>query len=203
MENNLKTSFIPKIPVGIARAPMKVKEPFNLLYFIGTTLFILSVVVSLGFLIGKNILANMIGKQKAELTTKTSLFDHTLTEELSNLKTRMDSGEMLLKNHVALSSLFNVLQKDTLKTIQLKDFVYGVTADNRTVALKGEARNYAGLALQADSLTKEKNMQNPVFSDITLDDHGNVTFSFKATVLPPMISYEQKLSTVSPGPVNP
>ena len=57
------------------------------------------------------------------------------------------------------------------------------------VVLRGWAKSFNEVALQSDSFAGEKFIQEPIFSDINLDESGNILFSFSAILDPSLISY--------------
>ena len=49
------------------------------------------------------------------------------------------------------------------------------------------------LALQSDLFTQNKNLIDPVFSNLALDDRGNVVFDLEFSVDPSFVDYKQVL----------
>jgi len=66
--------------------------------------------------------------------------------------------------------------------------------------MNGVAVGYRSIALQSDLFsTKDigKNFIEPVFSNLTLDDKGNVIFDLEFSVDPSFVDYKQMLLTQS------
>jgi hypothetical protein len=66
------------------------------------------------------------------------------------------------------------------------------------VKMRGIAIGYRSVALQADLFTTKeegKNFIDPVFSNLTLDDAGNVLFDLEFALDPDFVDYKQTLLT--------
>ena len=59
--------------------------------------------------------------------------------------------------------------------------------------MKGVADGYLSIALQADLFGKNKNLIDPVFSNLALDDKGNVIFNLTFSVDKNFVNYKQVL----------
>jgi len=119
------------------------------------------------------------------------------------LNNRLISTESLLNRHVVISPLFDFLETATLKSVRFNDFLYNTNSGGVELLIKGQARGYADVALQSDVFNKSPYFENPVFSDLSLDERGNVTFTLRATINPELISYKKLLENevVVPAPV--
>jgi hypothetical protein len=53
------------------------------------------------------------------------------------------------------------------------------------------------VALQSDLFAQNKNLIDPVFSNLTLDDKGNVDFDLEFSVDPSFINYKKVLAAES------
>src|SRR3989338_7837824 len=63
------------------------------------------------------------------------------------------------------------------------------------VKMSGQAIGYRSIALQSDLFTKNKHFVDPVFSNLALDNSGNVLFDLDFSVDPSFIDYKQVLLT--------
>ncbi|MEK7187122.1 MAG: hypothetical protein AAB690_02395, partial [Patescibacteria group bacterium] len=97
---------------------------------------------------------------------------------------------------------FDFLESSTLKSVRFTDFSYGTSPAGVELVMKGQARSYAAVALQSDLFTKSSHFKNPVFSDLGLDESGNIIFTFRAIVNPNLISYQKQIEglTISAPP---
>ena len=63
--------------------------------------------------------------------------------------------------------------------------------------MSGVAIGYRSIALQSDLFAKNKNLIDPVFSNLTLDNSGNVVFDLEFSVDPNFVNYQQALMVQS------
>jgi hypothetical protein len=61
--------------------------------------------------------------------------------------------------------------------------------------MTGLAVGYSSVALQSDLFAKNKNLIDPVFSNLVLDEKGNVIFDLEFSVDPSFVDYKQMLLT--------
>jgi hypothetical protein len=81
-----------------------------------------------------------------------------------------------------------------MKTVRYTKFSYEVTEKGEiNIKMNGQALGYRYIALQSDLFSEEKNLINPVFSNLTLDDKSNVNFDLSFSVDPSLVDYEEKL----------
>ena len=110
--------------------------------------------------------------------------------ELKRLDTRLDTLDGLLKNHIAFSNFFSLLSNETLQSIRFTRFEYSYeSVDGPVVRLAGRASGYSSVALQSDVFGKSKYFHNPIFSDMTLDNEGNVIFNVSLIIDPVLLEY--------------
>jgi Tfp pilus assembly protein PilN len=105
-----------------------------------------------------------------------------------------------------MTPLFAFLEASTLRSVRFTDLGYNTSGETIELEMKGQARGYAALALQADAISNSQYFTDPIFSDLTLDDRGNVAFTFKAKVDPALVSFRQgveKAETPVAPPITP
>ncbi len=56
--------------------------------------------------------------------------------------------------------------------------------------MRGEAKNYAYVAVQSDILDADKYVLDHIFSNLSLDGVGNVTFDLFMTLDPTLVYYK-------------
>ena len=64
-----------------------------------------------------------------------------------------------------------------------------------TVKMSGLAVGYRSVALQADLFSKNKLFIDPIFSNLSLDNSGNVIFDLEFSVDPAFIDYDRVIKT--------
>ena len=125
-------------------------------------------------------------------------FEPAKISELQTLDKRLRASNQVLSHHVAVSPIFQVLQELTMKTVRYTSFSYTMPNDATgvvSVRMSGLAIGYRSVALQADLFTKNKNLIDPVFSNLQLDDRGNVIFDLTFSVDANFVNYKQKVLT--------
>lgn len=218
MEQNFQTSFIPKKPVVVQHAaPTRSVSIFTVLAF-----FVLLTVllVTGGLYLYKASLATNLKKMQSDLNLARSRFEPSKIAELQLLDRRLRASTEILSHHIAITPVFSALEAITMKTVRYTKFSYAfedkkdtrslgaagatgveaATGGKVIIKMSGQAVGYRSVALQSDLFsTKEegKNFIDPVFSNLSLDDKGNVLFDLEFAVDPAFVDYKQMLKTAS------
>jgi hypothetical protein len=199
MEPKFQSSFIPKGPLAttatVSSSVSKVSER-GLLGFLSTIVFIFTVVVAAGVFAYGFYLSSSISKMGSDLDSARTTLNPDSIKELTQLNSRLTLTAGLLNNHTVLSPLFDFLEASTLQSVRFTEFRYEDTDKGLRLNMKGLARGYSAIALQADILEKSKYIKDPVFSDLSLDDKGNVTFTFSALLDPSVVSYSKQIESI-------
>jgi len=196
MEQNFQTSFIPKKPIMTEEQSTPSKKPIGFLTLISIFIFLAVALASVGLYLYKGMLQKNITDMGTNLALAKERFEPAKINQLQVLGKRLESSNTLLSKHIAISPIFDTLQKLTIKTIRYTKFSYtfGNEKDSRiNVKMSGQAIGYRSIALQSDLLTKDKNIINPAFSNLSLDDSGNVIFDLEFSVDPSFVDYKQML----------
>ncbi len=190
MEPNFQTSFIPKKPMIEER--VAIKRPTGALTVISVFLLIASIAATGGLYFYKQLLSKNITQMASDLNLAKNRFEPARIAELQVLDKRLRASNDILSKHVAMSPIFQLLQDTTLPTIRFSNFTYSLDETNTKVQVKmrGVAVGYRSIALQGDLYTQNKNFIDPVFSNLTLDDKGNVTFDLAFTVEATFVDYK-------------
>lgn len=202
MEQNFQTSFIPKKPMVAER----VLPARSIGIFTIASLFVLFT-VSLGtggFFVYKGILAKKITEMETYLVSAKNRFEPSKITELQLLDNRLRASSEILSRHIAVTPIFQALAAITMKTVRYTRFSYsleeekGAKKPKIAVKMSGVAIGYRSVALQSDLFTTKdegKNFINPVFSNLKLDDKGNVLFDLEFSVDPSFVDYKQTILT--------
>jgi hypothetical protein len=127
---------------------------------------------------------------KKQLDGKLSEFQPKLIADLTKMDARLKAAREILQKHVALTAFFDNLETVTLPSIRFSSFDYKLNGDVVEIDMKGDAESFSSIALQSQEFAQEGNIiKQPSFSNLTLDDDGHVTFSFKGTVNLASIAY--------------
>ncbi|MEK7531733.1 MAG: hypothetical protein AAB545_02280 [Patescibacteria group bacterium] len=198
MDRTSQASFIPKKPEG--RAPSR-----------GVNLILL---VSVLIFFGSSSSAGFAFFYKGKLQESTETNRTALENQRKNNKTYLDSirdlkrlndritqVQSLLGGHISVSSIFDLLEANVLKSIRLSSFEFSVLpggGDGKsggiTATILGEAKGYESIAFQSKVFSGLSGIHEPVFSDLANSPKG-VTFKMTAKVDPSTVNYGQTLSS--------
>lgn len=182
MDSIRDTSFIPKKPLADT-PPAYQKRSVSILTLAAVVVFVITLALSVGVFLYKGLLASGIESKKADLERARGAFDPALIRELERLDKRLTISKQLLDEHIALSLLFDSLERNTSRNVRYNSFDYsGSDGKKLTLMMRGEAKSYASVAFQSDAFVKTNIIRQPAFSDLTLDQRGNVVFTLSALV---------------------
>jgi hypothetical protein len=199
MEPNFQTSFIPKKPMVTER----VVSARSISFFTVISLFILFTVLLAtgGLYFYKGIVTKNIVQMENDLNLAKNRFTPSKITELQVLDKRLNAASEILSHHIAITPIFQALSAITMKTVRYNNFSYnfGDAKDAKvTIKMNGQAVGYRSVALQSDLFTTRdegKNFIDPIFSNLTLDEKGNVLFDLEFSVDPSFVDYKQMLLT--------
>lgn len=198
MEQNFQTSFIPKKPMIKERAISS--RPISI-FFIGAVFILFVALLTAGGLyFYKGVVTKNITEMQNTLSLAQNRFEPSRITELQILDKRLNASTEILSNHLVVTPIFIALENLTMKTVRYTKFDYELGTDkNETIDVKisGQAIGYRSVALQADLFNQNKNLINPVFSNLTLDNSGNVLFDLEFTVDPSFVNYKKSLLSQS------
>jgi len=191
MEVKMQTSFIPKKPIVEASSSGSGVSLFLLLSII---IFIVAVALALGVWLWQGSLVKQIAQAKLDLVAAKSSYEEDTINPLIRLSDRISESQTLLANHLAVSPVFLLLEKNVLKNVRLKTMKFSFTGkDQIKIDLSGTASNYNVLSKQSDAFGREDlrpYISQPVISDFSPTPDGSVAFNFTAMVNPKLVSYE-------------
>lgn len=197
MESKFQTSFIPKKSLD-TKSGVRVKTPLNLLALASIIITTLAVVGAGGAFLYKTILEGDIDQKQQELRAVQNSFDYEAAQNVGRIDAKLVAAEELLDNHVAVSNFFSYLEETTLQRLRFSEFsLSAVSKDRIAVIMKGQAKTFEVVAKQSEAFAAASalggNFVNPIFSDLDLDEAGNVTFTFLSSVNPKLMLYKNKL----------
>ncbi len=153
-------------------------------------LLILAIVASGGVFLFKTYTQQSIASKQDSLEKQRAAFEPATIEELARLDRRIGASSQLLKTHIALSLLFQDIEGRTDINVRFKNFKYEPAGSGRmSVSMSGTAKSFNAVALQSDIFGKSTILKDPIFSNLNLDQAGNVVFDFTAVIDPARVSY--------------
>ncbi len=197
MDQNFQTSFIPKKP--IVKEQETVSRPVGALIVLPIILLLAVLVATGGLYFYKTTLIKTIAQKQEDLNKAKNRFEPGAITDLQILGKRLSAANNVLAKHITIIPVFTALQDLTLKTVRYTKFSYDLSTEAAKPAIKvnlsGVAIGYRAVALQSDLFKKNKNIIDPVFSNLTLDNSGNVLFDLDFSVDSDFVNYKKDLLT--------
>lgn len=192
----MQSSFIPKTSISADRGGRS-SSTVNLFFLISVLILIVTLAIA-GFFFFYNanqqkqidtITASLIASEKKD-------YSEPIVDAWTALDKRTRAANEMLQRHYAVSSLFKLLQDLTVKNIRFTRFDFTLKDDaaektSISLALSGEGRSYNAVSYQSDVMKSSESLDDALFSDIRLDEKGNILFSMKASVDPDLTSYKK------------
>jgi len=175
-------------------------RPVGFLAVIAIFILFTIVLATVAFYFYKGVLIKNIIKMENNLNLARNRFEPSKITELQILDKRLRASNEILSKHIAITPIFQALQSITMKTVRYTKFSYDLGAEKNakiTIKMSGLAIGYRSVALQSDLFTKNKNLIEPIFSNLALDNSGNVLFDLGFSVDPSFVDYKQMLLTES------
>lgn len=202
MPDRVTTSFIPKESLMQDRTPRAPRRsPFVFLNLIGAGILIVTVIASGGVFLLKSYTEQSIAAKRVSLDRQRAAFEPATIEELLRLDKRINASAALLKSHYALTLIFDDLEARTGENVRFKTFKYEPAGTGRfAVSMSGTAKSFNSVAVQSDSFGKSSIIKDPIFSNLNLDQNGNVIFEFGGLVDPVRINFSTLIAGAAAAP---
>jgi hypothetical protein len=198
MEERVKTSFIPKASLEVERKQSPKGSPVALANVIAGFVLILAILGSAGMFLFERFTIEAISAKQKSLELSRSAFEPATIKELSRLNTRIETGKVLLSEHMALSKLFDELESTVLTSVRFSDFSYSSPAVGKVViSAKGAAQSFNAVAQQSGGFSKSDIITEPIFSNVNIGNTGAIEFDFEAIINTGRLKY----SGSTPAPV--
>lgn len=189
-----QTSFIPKKPIG-STASFE-QTSVNFFSLIALSIFLVAVLLAGGMYVYQYYLNSHLTSLQASLDLARKQFDPGFITTATRLNARILAAESLLKGHIAPSYIFSdLIEKYTLQDdVQFTNFTWNYdAAGNGTISMSGIARDYTSVAVQAREFASHiQYLKNQIFSNVSLDQNGNVTFSFSGSIDASVVDFKDK-----------
>lgn len=202
METKFQTSFIPKKPLVIEQK-IHTSSGISIFMVISSLIFIGSIVWAGFTFVWKDVLLKSQADYKIRLADSEKRFDTSLIEDLKKANVKIDLGRQLIKNHLDVTEIFNIVSLLTIEGVRFNSLEFTTPAnasDGIKINMRGVATSFSAIAFQSDVFGKSqkygtnKILKNPVLSDLSPDINGNVGFTFSTTVNPEDLLYTKILN---------
>lgn len=187
MAPQFQSSFIPKEPVT---EEVFKKKKTGLLGVLVFSLFLASIVVSIGVYVYKGIIKNDIKNLELQLAEAEKNIDQKTINEVSQFSKKLEIAKAVVLKHQVISNFLESLASSTVSAVQFTSFGYNnLEKDKLLVNLQGKASSYASVALQESVFNQNKYFKSISFSNLTLAENGLVSFDLAIVVDSQISSY--------------
>ncbi len=193
MEPRFQTSFIPKKP--IVAAPTSAPRAVNLFSLMSTIILVAVIVVSGGVFFYNKLVKQQLVDQKKSLELAKASYEPDTIRTIIRADSRIETSKKLFASHIAVTPFFDFLSSVTLEGVRFRDFNYvHLGKDKIQVQMKGQAANYASVALQSDLLNEQDFLKDTNVGDMSLDVSGAVLFTVSMAIDPSLMSFSAALT---------
>jgi len=188
-----QTTFIPKKPIT---QEYREESSSSLVSTISVGLFLISLLLAGGVYFYSEYTDKNVAVKKKSLDISQGRFEPQTLQEFKDIDKRLSAAKIVLHQHIAITPVFDILSQLTLKNIQYTKFGYKFDEAGKsvTVTLSGVTNNYETIALQSDNFSKNKLIQDPVFSNLNLDTNGKLVFDLNFNVDPSLINFVETVN---------
>lgn len=195
--NQRQNSFIPKTD-SFQTSGSSRKRSGGSYFILGSLgLVIVAGLLSVGLFFYKQSVQSTLAEKQQELEQARSGFDAELIESLNDLDNRISTAKELLNEHIAFTPIFPIIESTTLTNVSFNtmEATYSENTESDadspsgnsgagsvTVNLSGVGPGYPTIAQQSSELADHDQIRNPVLSDFSLNNEGNVEFSVQFTI---------------------
>ncbi len=143
-------------------------------------------VVGAGLTFGyKTYLESVRDARKVKLEAAEKSINPASVEDFIRLRNRISAASTLLDQHVVTSQFFDVLETLTLQNVRFQSLILSIEPDRTAkIEMHGVARSFNALAAESAAFAGEKRIKRAIFSNITADKNGVVSFSLRAELDP-------------------
>ena len=187
-----KGSFIPKKTLA---KPVYVGSGVGLFLSFSFLMIVISGLLFGGAYLYKGFLEKNNNEMLDSLKRAQDILDPVFIQEMQTIDTKIESSKVLLGQHRMPSALFEFLEQSTLESVRFSNFDFSFPSqkdENVIVNLRGTAKGYSSLALQAREFQNNKYVENVIFSGLSLGEKGVINFSAKVIIDTNFLAYQVK-----------
>jgi hypothetical protein len=176
----LKTTFIPKEPIT-----ERERRPHNVdpLSFGSWLIFFFALLVAGGLYFYQFTLDKGVRERLDDIRNAKEAIDPSVVNRFDRLDKKLQASREIVNNHLAVSSVFDFLEKETLLSVTYRHFLFEVTPQGKPfLSIGGFGRGYEAVALQAEIFKNNDNFIDPVFSNLGMGGLGEVSFSVRTFI---------------------
>jgi G3E family GTPase len=146
-------------------------------------------------------LIKQIESAEKELQAKEDELQTQQLAEWTTLDRKINAARQILSSHVAPSSVFRLLEENTLGNVRFTSFDLQKSTDDKAEAgsmkliLTGEAAQISTIVIQSDHFGSKSNIfMNPFFHNVASSETGLFTFDAEATIPAAELRYSKRFT---------
>jgi Fimbrial assembly protein (PilN) len=204
MEPKFNTSFIPKKSLQADVSNTSSNERFvgrrsvqGPGFYLSVLVFVIVLILSAGVFGYTKIVENSIEQMIKSLEEQKSSFSIESIDTLLKADTHLANVETLLNRHVAVSEVFDLFEKITLKRVQYTEMEYeGQPSENPVIFISGLSKSFQEVALQMEQYRTSPVLRSPVVKELERDEETDtVSFEVEVTADQRLVSFSDALKS--------
>ncbi|MFA6502778.1 MAG: hypothetical protein WCT45_00790 [Candidatus Paceibacterota bacterium] len=194
---NIPTSFVPR-PSLTERGDRSGVDFSGVLGTVAYSVLGVVFVLALGVFIYGRVLSATLASREAALAKAEAAIDPATVEGFVRLRNRITSGQALLNNHTMFSGFFASLETILPATVRFTLLHLSIDATGKArVEGTGVARSFNALAAASSAFATDGRIKDVIFSKISINRDGSVSFGISAALDPKLISFSANSQTPS------
>ncbi|MHB1163395.1 MAG: hypothetical protein ACYCZZ_02660 [Minisyncoccota bacterium] len=184
----IPTSFTPHPAASATRRPYS--DFAGAFGFFGYAVLGIVFLAALGVFLYGRVLASDVASKDAALAKAEASIDPATINGFVRLRDRLNSSQTLLANHVAPTGFFSVLE--ALLPVNVRFTSLHVAIDSTGVPKVdglGVAKSFNALAAASGSFATDGRIKDAIFSKMTINKDGSVSFGFSASLDPKTVAF--------------
>ena len=172
--------------------------------FLGYGVLGLVVILAVGVFVYDRVLVAEQNAKDAALAKQEAAIDPHTINEFVRLQNRLTYSAQLLNAHVAFSGFFRAIETLLPSTVRFTSLHLSIDDSGAPQLVgTGEARTFNALAAASDAFAADGRIKDAIFSKITVEQGGAVSFGIQATLDPTLVAYTPDAYTTVAAPAPP
>lgn len=201
MEPQFKSSFIPKKDSVVASvgndntAQFYGSSSVGLFDKLATGLFVLTLCIWGGLFAYQKYIESSITKLEQEITQARTIIDQNKVDLFIAFGKQIKISKQLLNQHISLTPLFELLEKNTIPSVQFVEFDFTLNKQgDLEVEILGNAKTFADVARQEEVMIGLTNIKNLSVDTVVVSESlatGGVNFTTSFVVPRQGVLYQE------------
>lgn len=183
------TSFVPHSQLRVQKRPTRF-DFSSILAFAAMIVFVVTLLVSGGVFLYGQYLSRQLTYQQTVLNSIQKKLGQTTITRFLQTSAQLSTANTLLSQHATPSRLFDLLEANTVKNVQLTSLEVYKQKDKTMLKITGVAKDFNALVDESYVFLQSTDLSGVTFSNISPNTRksGGIDFSVLATINPAIIS---------------